>query len=116
MASLGREHQRLSLVVQQAARLEKMDEELAQARELLSFDDPEMAAVARSEVATLEAAISEAEAALKPLLLPPDPLHDRNAIVEIRVLDTSIITVTSPEDQLVEPLQEVFGGTLTGAP
>ncbi|MEY3209608.1 MAG: hypothetical protein RIT28_89 [Pseudomonadota bacterium] len=39
-----------------------------------------------------------------------------DAIVEIRVLDTAIITVTSPEGQLVEPLQEVFGGTLTSAP
>jgi len=29
-------------------------------------------------------AIAETEEALKPLLIPPDPLHDRNAIVEIR--------------------------------
>jgi peptide chain release factor 1 len=84
MASLGREHQRLGQVVERARLLEKMDTELAQARELLSFDEPEMAAEARREVARLEQAIETAELELKPLLLPPDPLHDRNAIFEIR--------------------------------
>jgi peptide chain release factor 1 len=71
-------------VVERARELERMETELAQARELASFDDPELAAEARREVDRLTAAIGEAEAALKPLLVPPDPLHDRNAIVEIR--------------------------------
>ena len=84
MASLGREHQRLGQVVERAKALEKMDDELAQARELLSFDDPEMAAEARREVERLLASIEQAELELRPLLVPPDPLHDRNAIVEIR--------------------------------
>jgi len=84
MASLGREHQRLGQVVERASELEKFDLELAQARELLSFDDPEMAAEARAEAGRLETSIAAAEEALKPLLLPPDPLHDRNAIFEIR--------------------------------
>lgn len=84
MASLGREHQRLGQVVERAKALEKMDDELAQARELLSFDDPEMAAEAKREVERLTAAIAQAELDLRPLLVPPDPLHDRNAIVEIR--------------------------------
>jgi peptide chain release factor 1 len=84
MASLGREHQRLGQVVERARDLERMDTELAQARELLSFDDPEMAAEARAEVGRLATAIERQEAALKPLLLPPDPLHDRNAIFELR--------------------------------
>ena len=84
MASLGREHQRLGQVVERAGELERMETELAQARELSSFDDPEFAAEARREVDRLTAGIGEAEEALKPLLVPPDPLHDRNAIVEIR--------------------------------
>ncbi len=84
MASLGREHQRLTQVVERSAQLEKMDQELAQSRELSSLDDAEMAAEARAEVARLEAAIEQAELALRPLILPPDPLHDRNAIFEIR--------------------------------
>ena len=55
-----------------------------QARELVSIDDPEMAAEAAAEVDQLEAAIEQMELALKPLLVPHDPLDDRNAIVEIR--------------------------------
>ncbi|MEY3700907.1 MAG: hypothetical protein RI891_199 [Gemmatimonadota bacterium] len=84
MASLGREHQRLGQVVERAGELERMETELAQARELASFEDPELAAEARREVERLGVAIVETEEALKPLLIPPDPLHDRNAIVEIR--------------------------------
>ncbi len=61
-----------------------MDNELVQARELLSFDDAEMVAEARREVERLTASIEAEELALRPLLVPPDPLHDRNAIVEIR--------------------------------
>ena len=53
-------------------------------RELVSIDDPEMAAEARRELARLETAIPELEERLKPLLIPHDPLDDRNAIVEIR--------------------------------
>ena len=84
MASLGREHQRLTTVVALAKRLEKLDDELAQARELVVVDDAELAAEARAEVARVESASADVERELKPLLVPPDPLNDRPAIVEIR--------------------------------
>jgi len=84
LASLGREHQRLTTVVALAKRLEKLDDELAQARELVVVDDAELAAEARSEVTRVEAAIGDVEYELKPVLVPPDPLNDRPAIVEIR--------------------------------
>jgi peptide chain release factor 1 len=71
-------------VIARAQHLAKMDNELVQARELLSFDDAEMVAEARREVERLTASIEAEELALRPLLVPPDPLHDRNAIVEIR--------------------------------
>jgi len=71
-------------VVAIAKRLEKFDDELAQARELVVVDDEEMAAEARAEVSRLEESIADAEKKLKPLLVPPDPLNDRPAIVEIR--------------------------------
>jgi peptide chain release factor 1 len=67
-----------------AAQLDKAENELVQARELVSIDDPEMAAEARAEVSRLEAAIADLEAKLLPALIPRDPLDDRNAIVEIR--------------------------------
>ena len=84
LASLGREHQRLTGVVALGKRLEKLDDELAQARELVVVDDEEMAAEARAEVARVQDALADAERQLKPLLVPPDPLNDRPAIVEIR--------------------------------
>jgi peptide chain release factor 1 len=67
-----------------AAQLDKAENELADARELVLVDDPEMAAEAAREVEQLETAIARLEAQLKPALLPHDPLDDRNAIIEIR--------------------------------
>jgi peptide chain release factor 1 len=84
MASLGREHQRLVQVVEKAVTLHKYDDELAEVRELVGVDDPEMAAEAEAELVRLSAAVARLEEELKPLLLPHDPLDDRNAIVEIR--------------------------------
>ena len=84
MAELGREHQRLAAVVERANRLTKLENELAEARELVSLDDPEMRAEAAAEIARLEVSIPALEEEVKPLLVPPDPLDDRNAIVEIR--------------------------------
>jgi peptide chain release factor 1 len=84
LAELGREHSRLTEVVDLAARLRKTEDELAQVRELVSVDDPELAAEARAEVDRLETEVPRLEQQLKPLLIPRDPLEDRNAIVEIR--------------------------------
>src|SRR5439155_23287124 len=67
-----------------ATRFHRLGGELAQARELVVVDDPEMAAEARAEVSRLEPEIERLEAQIKPLLIPRDPLDDRNAIVEIR--------------------------------
>ncbi len=67
-----------------AAQLEKAENELADARELVLVDDPEMAAEAAHEVERLQATIADLETRLKPALLPHDPLDDRNAIIEIR--------------------------------
>jgi peptide chain release factor 1 len=71
-------------VVELAAKLQKSEDELVEARELVSVDDPEMAAEARAEVSRLEETIATLERTLTPLLLPHDPLDDRSAIVEIR--------------------------------
>ena len=84
MASLGREHQRLAQVVELSKTLQRYDDELAEVRELVAVDDPEMAAEARAEQGRLAAAIADIDERLKPLLVPHDPLDDRNAIVEIR--------------------------------
>ena len=84
MAELGREHSRLVPLAQLGGKLQRLYDELAQARELVAIDDPEMAAEARAEVDRLQAAIDAMELEVKPLLVPRDPLDDRNCIVEIR--------------------------------
>jgi peptide chain release factor 1 len=84
MAELGREHARLAPLAELANRLHRTTDELAQTRELVSVDDPEMAAEARAEVGRLQAEIERLESQITPLLIPRDPLDDRNCIVEIR--------------------------------
>ena len=74
----------MAAVAETANRLTQYENELAEVRELVSADDPELAAMARADVERLERAIADSEIALKPLLIPPDPLDDRPAIVEIR--------------------------------
>ena len=84
LAELGREHSRLTPVRELAAKLTKTENELAQARELVGVDEPELADEARLEEARLMKRIAELEERIKPLLIPRDPLDERAAIVEIR--------------------------------
>jgi peptide chain release factor 1 len=84
LAELGREHSRLAPVMEIASRLARYENELAQARELVAVDDPELAAVARAEEERLRDAIDTIEVQITPLLIPRDPLDGRDCIVEIR--------------------------------
>ncbi len=84
LKSLGREHTRLAPVVRLAERLARLQDELAQARELADESDPELAALARADLARLPPEISAITEELHELLLPQDPHDARDAIVEIR--------------------------------
>jgi peptide chain release factor 1 len=84
MATLGRELRHLQPLVEMAAKLQRNEQELAETRELLDSEDPEMATEAASEIAKLEKSIADLLEAIKPALIPHDPLDDRPAIVEIR--------------------------------
>jgi peptide chain release factor 1 len=84
LAELGREHRQLESVVSLAKELERAELELDGAKELALTDDPEMAEEARAEEHRLMQEIARLELEIKPVLLPPDPLDDRPAIVEIR--------------------------------
>jgi peptide chain release factor 1 len=86
MREISREHSRLSQIVEAAARLSRAQEELAGAREMLedAGGDPEMAAMAREEADGLTADVARLEDELKLLLIPRDPLDDRDAVVEVR--------------------------------
>lgn len=51
--------------------------------------DPDMAEFAREEIAELQAQIAGLEDKLKVLLLPKDPLDDKNIMLEIRWVGTA---------------------------
>jgi peptide chain release factor 1 len=82
LRALGREHNRLVPIVRAYERLSRLQDELQQARDLAA--DPELAEMAAADLARLPAEIAPLEAELHDLLLPRDPMDDRDAIVEIR--------------------------------
>jgi peptide chain release factor 1 len=82
--ALGREHTRLAPVVRAAERLRRLEGELAQARELATEADPELATLVADDLSRLPGEISATQAELHDLLLPRDPHDDRDAILELR--------------------------------
>jgi len=82
--SYSREHADLSPVVTAFREYEATLAELESSRELLKDSDPEMKELAREEVASLTAEQARLESELKTLMIPKDPLDDKNVIVEIR--------------------------------
>jgi peptide chain release factor 1 len=86
LRDLSREHSQLSQVVEAAARLDRARSDLDGARALLaeSEGDLEMAMMARAEIEQLTADVERLDGELKRLLIPRDPLDDRDAVVEIR--------------------------------
>jgi peptide chain release factor 1 len=84
LKELGREHARLDPIRQVALRLAKLKDELSQVREMAGDPDPELAQLARADVDRLVPGVAALEADLGKLLIPHDPVDDRDAIVEIR--------------------------------
>jgi len=84
LKALGREHARLDRLRQVARRLHKLTDELTQARELAHDADPALAELARADADRLSPAVERAAQELDELLVPPDPLDDRNVIMELR--------------------------------
>jgi len=84
LKTLGREHSRLEQIRRIASVYEKLKNELAEAQELSRDPDSGMADLAREEVASIEPRLEAVEQKLLTLLIPPDPLDDRDTLVEIR--------------------------------
>src|SRR5258706_11840780 len=79
---LSREHSEVSGVVERFQRFEQRERDLAAAREMLG--DPEMAEMAKEEIAAAEGDVTRLNLELQTSLLPRDPDDDRNAFLEIR--------------------------------
>ncbi|MDQ7079941.1 MAG: peptide chain release factor 1 [Paracoccaceae bacterium] len=82
IATLAREYSELKPVVEQIRAYQQMLDDIAAAEEMLS--DPEMKDLAEEELAELQAALPEAEHAIRLALLPRDAADNRSAILEIR--------------------------------
>ena len=80
--ALSREHARLAPVAAGLAALGAAEDEREQARALLA--DAELGALAREDLARLDAAIAAREAELELALLPADPHEDGALYLEIR--------------------------------
>ncbi len=85
LRQLGQERSWLDPVVRTGRELRDALEECAGAIELIELsDDREMTELAQEEAALLQDRIEELSKKVKELLIPPDPLGDRPAVVEIR--------------------------------
>lgn len=79
-----KEHGELARIVDAYRQYRKILADIDSSTELLSDNDPDMKAMARDELENLEIRKDEAELELKRLLIPKDPLDEKNVIVEIR--------------------------------
>src|SRR6202521_4822851 len=77
-------HSELAEIVGKYRQWKKAEDGLAQARAMLEDHDPDLKAMAAEEVARLEPEMTAIEEQLKVLLLPKDPLDDKNVVLEIR--------------------------------
>ena len=84
LQELGREMARLDPIVAAFRTWSGLRDQLAAATEMTTDPDEEVRAMARDEVAEVEARLATVDADLRALLVPRDPNDDRNVIVEVR--------------------------------
>ncbi len=81
---ITKEHSDLSELVNQWSRVQKAEQELADAQEMLNDSDDEMRELAKGEVAGLREELEKLERTINVLLLPSDPNDQKNILLEIR--------------------------------
>ena len=74
----------LSEIVAKYREYKRVRQNLEEGRVMLNDSDPELRQMAAEEVARLEPAMTRIDEELKVLLLPKDPLDDKNVVIEIR--------------------------------
>lgn len=81
---LTKTHSDLGEIVKVFREYRKLEENLADNRELLNDDDEDIREMAEMEIKEIEARLPELEHDLQVLLLPKDPMDEKNIILEIR--------------------------------
>jgi peptide chain release factor 1 len=84
LKTLGREFARFERIRRLAAALDKLESERQQVEDLVHESDPQLVELARADLERVVPEIEEVSAELEDLLVPRDPLDDRDTIVEIR--------------------------------
>ncbi len=83
IAKYGKKQADLLPVVEKIQEYEKLERELAENKEMAEGKD-ELAEVAKEEIKIISRRIETLESDIETLLIPSDPLDDKNIIVEIR--------------------------------
>ena len=81
---LTKAHADLAEVVAAFREHKKLAQDLEENQELAQDSDPELRELAQAEVKTIKEALPELEKRLKLLLLPKDPMDEKNILLEIR--------------------------------
>ena len=80
-----REHSYLSSLMEEYSNFKDTETAIRNTKELVrEADDPDMKEMAKEELKELEERLVASEAKIKVLLIPPDPLEEKNIIMEIR--------------------------------
>jgi peptide chain release factor 1 len=81
---LAKRRQELEILLALFTRRKELNSHMSEAQELVRNSDSELATLARSELTELQEQAATNDEALKAALLPKDPNHDRDVVVEIR--------------------------------
>ena len=81
----ARERAEMEPIVEAYTVLKKAEKDLEDSRELLSVEeDPEMRSMIKEDIAALEDDINKRRDELQIMMLPKDPMDERNIIIEVR--------------------------------
>jgi len=81
---LAKQHSEMGKIIKTYEQYKDLLKNLEQTRHLANDPDPEMASLAAGEMEPLKNALAETESKLKLLLLPRDPIDEKNILIEIR--------------------------------
>ena len=81
---IAKAHSELAAVVEKYREWKDVTKALEETRAMLQESDAEMRAMAQEEMARLEPKHAQIESELKLLLLPRDPLDEKNVVIEVR--------------------------------
>jgi len=84
LTALSKEQSQLGKPVELYREYKKLNEGLAELKEMANGEDPEMAEMASEELHAAKARMEEIEEEEKVLLMPKDPNDEKNVIMEIR--------------------------------